>query len=210
MMQDLDRVPPACSALPATLFSLCSSEEGAPAVDARHGHNEGEVGVDPALGDVRISPPRSQLDGGAGALAGGMPAGAGAAGAADCCSCSCSRSFALKSTLSLFTEYTHAKITPLKSAAITGAPARMEPVNITMACWMRAPPDLPMRAPSTSMAALPLSLESSSSGMYAISLVGSKSAYLTPLDRTFCVVPTITAILSVSRECVTSPNVMYA
>ena len=50
------------------------------------------------------------------------------------------------------------------------------------ACWMRDPPLLPSGPPMTSTAAFPFVFCSASSGMYAISLQGSKREYLAACD----------------------------
>ena len=57
---------------------------------------------------------------------------------------------------------------------------------------MSAPPLLPSGLPTTSIAALPLVLESLSRGMYAISLQGSNNEYFEPLLKIFWAAPTKT------------------
>merc|ERR1719231_854822 len=77
-----------------------------------------------------------------------------------------------------------------------GVDAASEPNVKIMNCCTSEPPDLPSGLQMTSIAALPLTFVSSSSGMYAISLHGSKSEYLEPLEKMFCAAPTMTAMKS--------------
>ena len=62
-------------------------------------------------------------------------------------------------------------------------------------CWLALPMLRPSRAPKTSTAALPLTLASGPSGMYAISLHGSKSEYLVTLLTTLRSVPMRRAVV---------------
>ena len=59
---------------------------------------------------------------------------------------------------------------------------------------MNDPPLFPIREPNTSIAALPLILDSSSSGIYAICVVGSNNAYFDVLDTRLNIVPHNTAV----------------
>ena len=59
---------------------------------------------------------------------------------------------------------------------------------------MKDPPLFPIREPNTSIAALPLILDSSSNGIYAICVVGSNKAYLDVLDTKLNIVPHNTAV----------------
>ena len=70
----------------------------------------------------------------------------------------------------------------------------MLPNISTSTCCISDPPDLPIRDPNTSIAALPFTFDSSSNGMYAICVVGSNSAYLVVLLINDCMVPKITAM----------------
>ncbi len=55
--------------------------------------------------------------------------------------------------------------------------------------WIQAAPDLPRREPMTSMAAFPLTFDSWSNGMKAISLVESKKVYFIVLLMLFWKAP---------------------
>mmetsp|Transcript_23673 Transcript_23673/g.66857 ORF Transcript_23673/g.66857 Transcript_23673/m.66857 type:complete len:253 (+) Transcript_23673:223-981(+) len=77
-----------------------------------------------------------------------------------------------------------------------GVAAAKLPTPKMRICWIKAPPDFPSGFPMTSMAAFPLVFCSLSSGMYAISLHGSKSEYLLDLLRMFCAAPTSTASIN--------------
>mmetsp|Transcript_20086 Transcript_20086/g.59649 ORF Transcript_20086/g.59649 Transcript_20086/m.59649 type:complete len:326 (-) Transcript_20086:810-1787(-) len=90
----------------------------------------------------------------------------------------------------------HISTMTMRMAPRYGVEAAREPKPMIMNCWMRAPPDLPSGLQMTSMAALPLTLTSSSRGMYAISLQGSNRAYLEPLEKMFWAAPTSTAAYS--------------
>ncbi len=63
--------------------------------------------------------------------------------------------------------------------------AAMLPRVMMRNCWMKAPPDLPNLAPTTSTVAFPFTLSSWLRGMYDISLVGSKREYLADLLMIF-------------------------
>ena len=69
----------------------------------------------------------------------------------------------------------------------------MLPNETTRTCWIKLPPLLPTLDPKTSMAAFPLTFDSSSRGMYAIWVVGSNNAYLVALLSKLWTVPIVTA-----------------
>merc|ERR1719224_17744 len=96
------------------------------------------------------------------------------------------------------TALIHASVIASKKNPMYGAQAASVPRKRMRNCWIREPPDLPMRLAMTSMAAFPLVFCSASSGMYAISFVGSNIPYFVALVPTFCAVPTSTESMSAS------------
>ena len=58
---------------------------------------------------------------------------------------------------------------------------------------INAPPNFPSGFQTTSIAAFPFVLSSSSRGMYAVSLHGSNSEYFADFEKMFCAAPKRTA-----------------
>lgn len=98
----------------------------------------------------------------------------------------------------------HMMVVRTRMPASAGVDAASEPKPKMRNCWMSEPPLLPSGLPITSTAALPFVFCSASSGMYAISLHGSKSEYFEAFERMFCMAPTMTASMSgvVPREAI--------
>mmetsp|Transcript_7061 Transcript_7061/g.14454 ORF Transcript_7061/g.14454 Transcript_7061/m.14454 type:complete len:206 (+) Transcript_7061:76-693(+) len=95
-----------------------------------------------------------------------------------------------------FAALNHMKTKPERMTARYGVAAARLPTPKIRTCWIKAPPDLPRGFPITSIAALPLVLDSLSRGMYAISLHGSNKLYLEDFDMMFWAAPRSTASIS--------------
>mmetsp|Transcript_4664 Transcript_4664/g.17273 ORF Transcript_4664/g.17273 Transcript_4664/m.17273 type:complete len:328 (+) Transcript_4664:1026-2009(+) len=106
---------------------------------------------------------------------------------------------------SRFTAHSHSTTMNECAAISAGRAATMVPQQINSPCCMNDPPVLPTCAPSTSTAALPFVLDSSSRVMYTISSAGLNNENFAARSMTYRMLPPHTKTGSQLEVCIKKP-----